>query len=148
MLKPTRIMVPTDFSEYADKALGQALDIAVQYTARVYVPHVIQEKIHRGSLEFSFSDEMLEAFTRNRMEAAQECLAKQVEKFSGANQVQLTTSVKTGIPYEAILEEEKERGIDLIVMGSRGKSIFAKYALGGVARNVVKRATCPVLLTK
>jgi len=41
MLMPTRILVPTDFSEHSDRALEQALDIATQYQPRVFVTHVI-----------------------------------------------------------------------------------------------------------
>mgnify|MGYP001048695879 CR=1 FL=1 len=44
MLAPTRILVPTDFSEFSDKAVRQALDIAKQYEAKVYVVHVLHEK--------------------------------------------------------------------------------------------------------
>ena len=45
MLMPTKILVPTDFSTYSDKALRQAFDIAKQYNAKVYVIHVVHEKI-------------------------------------------------------------------------------------------------------
>jgi nucleotide-binding universal stress UspA family protein len=41
----TKILVPTDFSEYSDKALRQALDIALQYKAKVFVLHVVHEQI-------------------------------------------------------------------------------------------------------
>ena len=41
MLKPTKILVPTDFSEYSDKALKQAIDIAKQYNAEVYILNVV-----------------------------------------------------------------------------------------------------------
>ena len=42
----------------------------------------------------------------------------------------------------------KEKGIDLIVIASLGRSGIAKYLIGSVARNVLKGAKCPVLLTK
>jgi len=45
MLKPTKILVPTDFSEYSDRALRQALDIARQYGATVYILHVLREEM-------------------------------------------------------------------------------------------------------
>lgn len=148
MLKPTNIMVPTDFSEYSDKALRQALDIGIQYSAKVHVPHVIHQQIHRGFFEFSLGDEMMEMFKNHTVEEAEENLAVQVAKFPQAKEVELTTAVKIGIPYEAILEEAQEKGIDLIVIASLGKSGIAKYLIGSVARNVLKGASCPVLLTK
>ncbi len=48
MLIPTRILVPTDFSEYSDLALAQGLDIAKQYNAKAFLLHVTHEEIpHR-----------------------------------------------------------------------------------------------------
>jgi len=148
MLKPTNIMVPTDFSEYSDRALQQALDIGKQYAAKVHVPHVIHEHVHRGFLEFSLGDDMMELFKNHTVAEAEENLAVQVAKFPQAKDVELTTAVKIGIPYDAILKEEKDKGIDLIVIASLGKSGMAKYLMGSVARNVLKGANCPVLLTR
>lgn len=148
MLKPTNIMVPTDFSEFSDRALRQALDIGRQYSAKVHVPHVIHESIHRGFFDFSLGDDMIELFRSRMLAEAEENLARQVAKFPQAKDVELTTSVKVGIPYDAILEEEKERGIDLIVIASLGRSGMAKYLIGSTARNVLKGAGCPVLLTR
>jgi universal stress protein A len=148
MLKPTNIMVPTDFSGYSDAALRQALDIGKQYSAKVHVSHIVHEHFHRGFLEFSLGDDMMQLFKDHTMSEAEENLAAQVAKFPQAKEVELTTAVKVGIPYEGILAEAKERGIDLIVIASLGKSGIAKYLIGSVARNVLREASCPVLLTK
>jgi nucleotide-binding universal stress UspA family protein len=47
MFMPTQILVPTDFSEYSDKALEQALNISKQYHAKVFLPHVVYDEIYR-----------------------------------------------------------------------------------------------------
>ena len=52
---PTKILVATDFSGYSDKALQQALDIAIEYKAKVYVSHVVHERIQRA-LTDDYSD--------------------------------------------------------------------------------------------
>jgi nucleotide-binding universal stress UspA family protein len=52
------------------------------------------------------------------------------------------------LPAEEILKEEQEKGIDLIVIASLGQTGLGKYLIGGIARNVLKGAKCPVLLTK
>ena len=103
-------MVPTDFSQYSDKALQQALDIGKQYNARVHVSHVVHEHFHRGFMEFSLGDDMMQLFKDHTMSEAEENLAAQVAKFPRAKEVELTTAVKVGIPYEAILTEAKEGG--------------------------------------
>jgi len=148
MLKPTNIMVPTDFSEYSDQALRQALDIGKQYGAKVYLLHVIHERIPMGALEFPLSYEIDAQLKVQVAEDAKQNLARQAAKFPQAKEVELTTGVKYGIPYMSILEEEKEKAVDLIVIASLGRSGIAKFLIGSVARNVLKGAKCPVLLTK
>ena len=51
MLKPTKILIPTDFSEYSNKALHQAFDIAKQYKAKVYVLHVVHGESYYDDVE-------------------------------------------------------------------------------------------------
>ena len=46
-MMPTRILVPTDFSEHSDRALEQALDTAQKYHAKVFLLHVIYEDLYR-----------------------------------------------------------------------------------------------------
>ena len=152
MLKPTKILVPTDFSEHSDKALKQALDIASEYKAKVYVLHVVHEKIN-SALSDDYSDisitekEVLK-FHKRMMDVAKERLFKQVEKFPKSKDVKLIQMVVSGVPYEEILRQQEELGIDLVVIASLGRTGIARFLIGGVARNVLRGAKCPVLLTK
>ena len=148
MFKPTKILVPTDFSEYSDKALQEALDIAKQHGSKVYLLHVIHQEIHRCSVDFCLSDELIAQFKKQMVDGSNEALKKQAEKFPGTEEVEFAVDTKEGIPYEAILEEEQEKGIDLIVIAPRGRTGITKYHVGGVALNVLKGAKCQVLLTK
>lgn len=134
MLIPAKILVPTDFSEHSDRALGQALDIAAQYGAEIYLVHVLC--IIRSDFEELVRKE------------AQEKLADQLRRFPRAKDMGVSAHIRSGITYEEILKEAKEIGIDLIVIASLGQSGIAKYFVGGVARNVLKGSKCPVLLTK
>jgi nucleotide-binding universal stress UspA family protein len=148
MLIPTKILVPTDFSEYSDKALNQALDIALEYKAKVYLFHVIEDKITHGIDDY---DQTLQSFKRiekHLVNAAKRHLKKQIDKFPQAKEVEVISEFTMGIPSEEILRAQKEKGIDLIVLSSLGTTGLAQYFIGGVARNVLKSATCHVLLTK
>jgi len=82
------------------------------------------------------------------MASARVDLQAQLAKFPQAKEVSVTTDVGKGTSYDAILQEAEDRGIDLIVIASLGRSGIAKYLIGSVARNVLKGSTCPVLLTK
>lgn len=148
MLKPTKILVPTDFSEYSDKALEQALDIAEQYHAKVFLLHVVHEEIHRAILKHSSSKELAQDTKVTHWTQIKDRLDIQLNKFPHVKEVEVVTPIREGIPYEKILEFGKEEGIDLIVIASLGRSGIAKYLIGGVARNVLKGSKCPVLLTK
>jgi len=147
MLTPTRILVPTDFSGYSDKALRQALDIAKEYKARVYVVHVLHEKNPYDTGDSTIPS-YYEDLEKQVIDAATKHLKHQINKFPQAKEVEVVSEVLTGTTYEAILAEEREKGIDLIVIASLGQSGIAKYLIGSVARNVLKGAKCPVLLTK
>lgn len=148
MLKPTKILVPTDFSEYSDKALKQALDIAKQYNAKVYLFHAIHEEDRHIALDFVIDAKDLDEIERLHIESAKAMMEKQLKKFPGAEKIEVHIEVGKGNPFEAILTEEQTRGIDLIVIASLGRTGLAKYFIGNVARNVLKGADAPVLLTR
>jgi len=149
MLVPTKILVPTDFSEYSDKALQQAFDIAKQYKARVYVLHVIHEKMTDRLDDYGLTyPSYVEDMEARMIDGAKKRLQKQIEKFPLIKELELFSEVVIGNTSEAILTEETSKGIDLIVIASLGRTGIAKYLIGSVARNVLKGAKCPVLLTK
>ncbi len=152
MLKPTKILVPTDFSEYSDKALKQALDIAKEYNAKVYVLHVLDQKLQSTMTgdhsELVVNLNEIQRMEKDLMNRARERLHKQIEQFTECRSVQLIQKVANGIPYEEILREQEDLGIDLIVIASLGRSAVAKFLIGSVANNVLRGAKCPVLLTK
>ncbi len=149
MLMPTKILVPTDFSEPSDRALKQALDIARQYRAKVFLLHVIHEETqHPVAFDFGLDEEIVQQMNTRIREEARQRLQNQLEKFPLAKEVEVTTDIRKGITYEEILKEEKSKGIDLIVIASLGRTGLAKYLIGSVARNVLRGSTCPVLLTK
>lgn len=142
---PTKILVPTDFSEHSDKALRQAFDIARQYKAKVYVVHVLYNKHPYDSSDIATRYEDMKKLTTDY---AVKQLQKQIDKFPRSKELEVFSEVVKGNIAEAILEEENSKGIDLIVIASLGQSGMAKYLIGSVARNVLRWAKCPVLLTK
>jgi len=145
MLMPTKILVPTDFSVYSDRALHQAFDIAKQYKAEVYVLHVIHEKKSEYRL---INTSCIQDMEKKMIDGAMKQLQKQIDKFPQTKELNVFSKVVIGNTSEAILEAETRKGIDLIVIASLGLTGIAKYLIGSVARNVLKGSKCPVLLTK
>lgn len=148
MLQPTKILVPTDYSDYSDKALKQALDIAKQYNAKVFLFHVIPKEVDRCVADVCLGDDVYRDIESQMITRAQDELQKQLGKFPQAKELDVTTDVGKGTPYDAILQEAENKGIDLIVIASLGRSGIARFLIGSVSRNVLKGAKCPVLLTK
>lgn len=145
---PTKILVPTDFSEFSDKALAQAFDIAQEYKAKVRVLHVVNEKIGHSFDDYDLTPESIKDMEAHMVNGAKRKLQRQLGKFPQSKELDIVSDVVLGNPAEEILKVQAEQGIDLIIISSLGRTGLAKYFIGGVARNVLKGATCPVLLTK
>ena len=75
-------------------------------------------------------------------------LQRQIDKSPQAKELEVFHEVVNGKISEAILAEERNKGIDMIVMASLGRSGIAKCLIGSVARNIPQGAKGPVLLTK
>ena len=148
MLKPTNILVPTDFSEYSAKALERALDIAKQNNSELIMLHVIQQDVQSCTVDYCFSEDEMERLEKGMLEGAKDRLQKELARFPLASGVKISTEVLKGVPYEEILKFQVQKGVDLIVIASHGRSGITKYFLGSVSSNVLKGAKCEVLLVK
>ncbi len=148
MFKPTKILVPTDFSGYSSKAFERALDIARQNQAELVLLHVVNRDIQACSVDYCFKEDEMEKLEKDMLEGARDRLRKEVEKFTTPNETKISTEVRQGIPYEEILKFQDLNKIDLIVIASHGRSAIAKFFLGSVTSNVIKGAKCEVLLVK
>jgi len=152
MLKPTKILVPTDYSGYSDAALEQAVDIAEEYGAEVHVLHVVEPRIHT-MYEYEFAGKSasprgVRALETRLVKTAETKMKHYLEQVGPGRNVKIFSRVAKGQPVAEILKFQKDEGIDLIVISSLGHGGLAEYFTGSVARNVLKGATCPVLLTK
>ncbi len=148
MLKPTKILVPTDFSPDSDKALKQALDIAKQNNAKVFLLHVIGKHIQQSVDVYSIDYRVVQDMENQIKNSAIEKMEKQLARFPQTQEIETASNIRNGVAYEEILKEQEEKNIDLIVLASLGRTGLAKYLLGNVARIVLKEAKCHVLLTK
>lgn len=148
MFKPGRILVPTDMSEHSNKAILEALDIAKQYTSEVILLHVIKEPVQQCTVDYCISEGLMEQLTRELTDAARKNIADQLAKVGGVDGLKISTDVRTGVPYDEIINEAEEKNVDLIVISPLGATGLAKYIMGSVTRHVLLGAKCPVLLLK
>jgi universal stress protein A len=148
MFSPKNILVPTDFSEYSEAALKKAIDIAEQYKAKIYLLHVIDEQIRQCAVDYCIGAEVVERLEAESIKASNEKLWKEVATIGETKKLEIVFDVKNGNPSEVILSEQQEKGIDLVVIASHGKTGLLKQLMGSVADKVVKGAKCPVVVVK
>jgi len=134
-----RVLAAIDFSPSSIKALNHAIEIARTYGARFYLAHVVS----------SIGYVMVGA---DAVVAAEDTAAQQLKELE---QRLSHSGALTGLPHEMLVchgdvwqqlgQVVREQGIDLIVLGTQGKTGLRKLALGSVAESVFQHALCPVL---
>jgi len=146
MNAPQRILVPTDFSPYADKALEAGLFFAKQFKAKLHVLHVVPD-IQQCTIDYCLSSEFVSQYREKGIGESKLRIRSDLDRYPDM-QVEAVIQVRIGIPEEEILREEKEMGIDLIVIASHGKTGLLQYLMGSVAERVSRAAKGNVLLVR
>jgi len=147
MKTPQRILVPTDFSKYADKAFDEALMLAKQFKSEIYLLHVVED-IQQCAVDYCLEQGLVDQYRTSSVNASKEKLQKEIKKNKEAEGVTITADVRIGRPDEEILKEEKEKKIDLIVIATHGKTGFIQHLMGSVAERVSRGAKSQVMLVK
>ena len=136
-----RILVPTDGSEFAKKAEKHALFLARASGAEIFAVSVTENNFVNG---LPLDDEVYQ-LNQILKERSEETI-KEFDELNDNNDLKITHVIREGSPAKVILEVAKEEDIDLIVMGSSGKSGFDRFIMGSVADKVVNSAKCAVLV--
>jgi nucleotide-binding universal stress UspA family protein len=135
------ILVPTDGSAGTEEALTHALDVAKQRGARVHALSVVDRRVYL-SADREQQDAILESLTAD----AEEATAAVRERATEAG-VETTTAVRDGVPHSEILRYADEEDVDLIVIGTHGRTGRDKLVnMGSVTERVVSNADQPVLV--
>ena len=143
------ILVATDFSEYSDKALNEAIKLAGQNNANIHLLHVI-DYVHnqkKQGMDIGKEDILLE-LEKGYLKESQEMMDKQLGSLESDKRSQIMATIKTGPPADVILKEQKRKEADLIVIGSNGVKGFFSGLVGGVTYRVVKNAPCSVMVVR
>jgi nucleotide-binding universal stress UspA family protein len=145
MLEIGRILCPTDFSDFSERAYDYGLSLARHYKAELYLLHVVRPVII-GYPEYAIPDSVNEFYGELR-EHAEEQL-REFAKVHTEGNVQAIVAVEEGVVTESILDFARENSVDMIVMGTHGRRGFQRLTLGSVTERVLRRAGCPVLAVR
>jgi nucleotide-binding universal stress UspA family protein len=136
-----KILVAVDHSEVSDRALDAARDLALLSKGEVWVLHLREREV-AVKTGVGLSDES--------MDEASAAVAAAVDKLTAAG-VKAHGDVGTtlfGYAARNIVDDAKERDVDVIVMGSRGRGDLAGLILGSTAHKVIHLADRPVLIVR
>ena len=137
----TTILVATDGSEMNRAAVEEALRIGRTCDSVVHVVYVADT----STLETGPADMMVGNTWDVLPREGEKALARVRD---AATDVHLETVLLHGKPAEEIVRYAREKGVDLIVIGSQGKQGIARLLLGSVAEHVIRTAGCRVLVVK
>ncbi len=133
-----RILVAVDGSDFSDAAVDQAISLGSICRSEIFVISVVDLYPEQMAVAPVLVEKM-SAEVRGHLDKA----AEKVEKAG----IPCETIVRMGgKPHEFILQEARERSIDLIAMGTHGRTGLKRVIMGSVAQSVIGAAPCPVLV--
>lgn len=139
------ILVAVDFSQSSEYAFQYALSLAKKYDGRLVIIHVVNEPaafrtLYVPHISFEKLDQEIE-------ESAQ----KMIEKFCRTqinDYSKYESFVVSGIPNDEIIKKAQEQSVDLIVMGTHGRTGIDHVLFGSTAEKVVRKSPVPVMTVR
>lgn len=149
-----KILIATDGSDHAKKAITHAIELAELSEAQLHAVYVISLSSPPENLEIEvdsnlydpadISTEGLKKILRREGDVA----IKYIEDLAKEKGMDVKKWIVEGLPAEGILKLAQEQSIDLIVMGTLGRSGIEKFLLGSVADRVIRGSRIPVLVVR
>ena len=141
------ILCPTDFSECAEHALTYAQFLAEICHARLHLLTVFEPftysqgpELFESQYDIASAAMEIEASLQTQLNDRVTSLELKVNNVSG--------NFAVGLPFLEIIQAAKEEKVDLIIMGTHGRTGLEHVLVGSVAEKVVRKAPCPVLTVK
>ena len=135
------VLVPTDGSAGADRALEEGIALSNVVDARLHLLHVVEPTSLGPEGDPGGTDERMD-------DRANEILNEASETAERASVDSVTRSIAHGRPYREIRSYVEDAGIDVIALGVYGETDFSRYALGGVSAKLLRTSPVPLLTVR
>jgi nucleotide-binding universal stress UspA family protein len=142
-----RILVPIDFSPTSDQALQYAAALAEEFGASLKIVHVIEDRLMTGPWPAEVYLGELPKLREDLVKEAERRMLTCLESLT-AKGIATTGEVIIGGPSHVILEQAGTAGVDLIVMGTHGRTGITHLLIGSVAERIIRHAPCPVFVVR
>jgi len=136
------ILIPTDGSDGARKAIREGVQLADLSGATIHGLYVIDTRDYNTLPESKWLS------LQDEFESTGETATEVVQSKADARDVDAVTSITRGVPHEEILAYIENNDIDLVVMGTHGRSGFNRFLLGSVTEKVIRRSPIPVHIVR
>lgn len=136
-----RILVPTDGSETVVPAVKLGIELAHDYDATLHGLYIVEPP---PSVAYAVIPPPRDD-RRDALEQEGVHVTENLEKQADEQDIKAITTVREGVPRDEILAYVEENEIDLIVMGTHGRTGFKRVLIGSVTESVVHKSDIPVL---
>lgn len=140
MIDIKKILVPVDFSEPSKMAVNYGLSLALQFNARLVLTHIVSSST---ALIYTFPTESL-AFEKEQVKYAKSTLPSLIPG-EFRDRVDLQTIVKVGDVRSELLGLVHDEKIDLLVMGTHGRSGVERLLLGSLTERMLRKLSVPIM---
>lgn len=151
--KINKILIGIDGSDSSFNAASYAIDLSKKFNSEITLLSIVPSKIHHGDSSGVFGM-VLQSYFNDYKKEAEKWFKEIINQIGNEENSETDKKIKTDVittPFSiaaSILNYAEERNVDLIIIGTRGKSGIKKMLLGSVASDVVTYSYCPVLVTK
>jgi nucleotide-binding universal stress UspA family protein len=132
-----RILCPIDFDDNSMAALDFAAELARERSATLYIIHVVRAPFQPSEVPVEPQGAAWERDANARLNA--------VARQHVNGKANFSLIVKTGDPFTAIMQAERELNPDSVVLATHGRTGVGHFLLGSVAERVVRESLCPVV---
>jgi nucleotide-binding universal stress UspA family protein len=140
-----KILFPTDFSDFSSYAASFAVSLAVDYKAKLYILHVVELPLGMpGIYSLGASEEELERQAQQHVRAELEgaTVPELLEK------LEYQVVCRKGSAFDHIVRFAESNEVDMIVMGTRGRTGLENVFLGSTAEKVLRKSSVPVFIVR
>ncbi len=144
MINIKNVLCPVDYSVYSEKALHYAIEFAEKYQAKLYLMHVLDIRFYDINDPDLYNINIVDKETIEKLRARLlKCVSEETK-----GKISVEAIVIQGVPFTEIITAARDYKIDMIVIGTHGRTGLSHAIMGSVAEKVVRKSPCPVLTVR